>query len=192
MPTRPRAADDQGAAFLTRPRREAEDGLKRCSIWNAPGSPRAAPRPAGAALPAPPLAVDLLAATPLVSATSLAAGLGMAVKNAAALLDAFCAAGIAVEVTHRSARRLFGLAGLAPCRSATGATAWPSVCPPRWSRRSACRKATRSPSRSPIAHHFRVARDPRRDEALETLRSLGWTLPQGFRFDRAEANARDA
>ena len=46
-------------------------------------------------------AVDILAAAPLVSATSLAAGLGMAVKNAAALLDAFCAAGIAVEVTHR-------------------------------------------------------------------------------------------
>ena len=41
-------------------------------------------------------------------------------------------------------------------------------------------------------HHFRIARDPRRDEALETLRSLGWTLPEGFRFDRAEANARDA
>ena len=63
-------------------------------------------------------AVDILAATPLVSATSLAAGLGMAVKNAAALLDAFCAAGIAVEVTHRSKRRLFGLAGLAPLRDA--------------------------------------------------------------------------
>ena len=63
-------------------------------------------------------AVDILAAAPLVSATSLAAGLGMAVKNAAALLDAFCAAGIAVEVTHRSKRRLFGLTGLAPLREA--------------------------------------------------------------------------
>jgi hypothetical protein len=65
-----------------------------------------------------PAAVDILAAAPLVSATSLAAGLGMAVKNAAALLDAFCAAGIAVEVTHRSKRRLFGLTGLAPLRAA--------------------------------------------------------------------------
>ncbi len=63
-------------------------------------------------------AVDILAAAPLVSATSLAAGLGMAVKNAAALLDGFRAAGIAVEVTHRSKRRLFGLAGLAPLRDA--------------------------------------------------------------------------
>ena len=41
-------------------------------------------------------------------------------------------------------------------------------------------------------HHFRIARDPRRDEALETLRALGWTLPEDFRFDRDEANARNA
>jgi hypothetical protein len=61
-------------------------------------------------------AVDLLAAAPLLSATSLAAGLGMAVKNATLLLDDFCAAGIAIEVTHRAKRRLFGLTGLAPLR----------------------------------------------------------------------------
>jgi len=61
-------------------------------------------------------AIDALASTPLLSATSLAAGLGMAVKNAAALLAEFCAAGIAIEVTHRSKRRLFGLAALAPLR----------------------------------------------------------------------------
>jgi antitoxin MazE len=40
--------------------------------------------------------------------------------------------------------------------------------------------------------HFRVARDPRRSEALETLHSLGWRLPEDFRFDRDEANAREA
>ena len=40
----------------------------------------------------------------------------MAVKNATALLDAFAEAEIVVEVTHRSKRRLFGLAGLAPLR----------------------------------------------------------------------------
>ena len=62
------------------------------------------------------LAIDILAASPLVSASSLAVGLGMAVKNAASLLDDFRRAGIAVEVTHRSKRRLFGLAGLAPLR----------------------------------------------------------------------------
>jgi antitoxin MazE len=38
---------------------------------------------------------------------------------------------------------------------------------------------------------FRVARDRRRDAALEALRSLGWTLPSDFRFSRGEANRRD-
>jgi hypothetical protein len=61
-------------------------------------------------------AVDIMAAAPLVSATTLAGGLGMAVKNATALLVSFAAAGVAVEVTHRSRRRLFGLSGLAPLR----------------------------------------------------------------------------
>jgi len=51
-----------------------------------------------------------------VSASSLAADLAMAVKNATLLLDDFCAAGIAIEVTHRAKRRLFGLTGLAPLR----------------------------------------------------------------------------
>ena len=69
------------------------------------------------------VAVDVLAAAPLVSATTLASGLGMAVKNAIALLDAFAEAEIVVEVTHRSKRRLFGLAGLAPLRD--------EVAPPR-------------------------------------------------------------
>jgi hypothetical protein len=47
----------------------------------------------------------------------------MAMKNALQLLDSFCADGIAIEVTHRSKRRLFGLAGLAPLRD--------EVLPPR-------------------------------------------------------------
>jgi hypothetical protein len=42
----------------------------------------------------------------------------MAVKNASRLLEEFCATGIAVEVTHRSKRRLFGLSDLAPMREA--------------------------------------------------------------------------
>ena len=71
-----------------------------------PGSRPAAPSPDGGAIRARPAAIDLLAAAPLVSATSLAAGLGMAVKNAAALLEQFQKAGIVVEVTHRSKRRL--------------------------------------------------------------------------------------
>ena len=68
-------------------------------------------------------ALDLLAAAPLISAPSLAIGLGMAVKNALELLTGFCADGIAVEVSHRSKRRLFGLSGLAPLRD--------EVSPPR-------------------------------------------------------------
>jgi hypothetical protein len=65
------------------------------------------------------LAVDLLAAAPLMSATTLARAIGMSIKGATALLDGFVADGIAVEVTHRSARRLFGLSGMAPLREAT-------------------------------------------------------------------------
>jgi antitoxin MazE len=37
---------------------------------------------------------------------------------------------------------------------------------------------------------FRVARDRRRDEALEALSKLGWKLPERFRFTREEANRR--
>ena len=37
---------------------------------------------------------------------------------------------------------------------------------------------------------FRIARDMRRDGALKALRALGWTLPEGFRFDRDAAHAR--
>lgn len=65
------------------------------------------------------LAVDILAAAPLISPRALATGLGMAVSNATILLTDFCAEGIAVEVSHRSRRRLFGLVGLAPLRAAT-------------------------------------------------------------------------
>lgn len=38
--------------------------------------------------------------------------------------------------------------------------------------------------------HFKVARDRRRDEAVESLRKLGWTLPPGYRFSREDANKR--
>ncbi len=61
-------------------------------------------------------AVDLLAAAPVLSATTLARILGIAVKNAIRILDELLAAGTAIEVTHRSKRRLFALARLAPLR----------------------------------------------------------------------------
>jgi hypothetical protein len=63
-----------------------------------------------------PAAVDVLAAVPVISATALAKLLGIAVKNALKILEELCRAEIAIEVTHRSKRRLFGLAGLAPLR----------------------------------------------------------------------------
>ncbi len=76
-------------------------------------------------------AVDVLAAAPLLSATSLAAMLGMSVKGATGLLDSFVADGIVVEVTHRAKRRLFGLAGLAPLRDGTTAPRRPQPGRPR-------------------------------------------------------------
>jgi hypothetical protein len=63
-------------------------------------------------------AVDILAAAPVVSATSLGQALGMATKNATRLLEGFVVLGIASEVTHRSKRRLYGLKHLAPLREA--------------------------------------------------------------------------
>jgi antitoxin MazE len=37
---------------------------------------------------------------------------------------------------------------------------------------------------------FRVARDRRRDDAIQALTKLGWRLPEDFRFSREEANRR--
>ncbi len=37
---------------------------------------------------------------------------------------------------------------------------------------------------------FRIDRDRSREQALERLKSLNWTLPPGFRFSRDEANER--
>ena len=65
------------------------------------------------------LAVDVMAATPLISATTLAKAIGMSIKCTTELLDRFVVSEIAVEVTHRSARRLFGLSEMAAVRVAT-------------------------------------------------------------------------
>ena len=114
-------------AFLTALEDEAEDGLQLLAnmerIWFAARRAAAGGRSDLRAGPA----VDLMAATPLVSATSLASGLGMAVKNATALLDRFCRDGIAIEVTHRSKRRLYGLSGLAPLRDGVAAPRRPEL-----------------------------------------------------------------
>jgi len=116
-------ADVWVPAFLTALAGEAADGLQLLldleHAWFAARRKVAGRRRNSRAA----AAIDLLAAAPLLSATTLAAGLGMAVNNAAALLDGFQADGVAVEVTHRSKRRLFGLAALAPLRD--------EVAPPR-------------------------------------------------------------
>ena len=64
-------------------------------------------------------AIDILAAAPLVSATTLGRALGMATNNASRLLDGFVVLGIATEVTRRSKRRLYGLKHLAPLRESS-------------------------------------------------------------------------
>jgi hypothetical protein len=53
-------------------------------------------------------AIDLGAAAALISATTLADALEVAVKTAPLLLDGLVGVGIAVKVTRRSKRRLFG------------------------------------------------------------------------------------
>jgi antitoxin MazE len=40
------------------------------------------------------------------------------------------------------------------------------------------------------ARRFEIARDRRREEALNRLRALRRPLPDGFKFDREEANER--
>ncbi len=83
-------------------------------------------------------AIDILAAAPLLSATSLAQILGVAINNATRLLDGFVVLGIVSELTQRSKRRLYGLKHLAPLREATAPPrrpqpgqrpSWPSATP---------------------------------------------------------------
>jgi hypothetical protein len=100
------------AAFLQAIAEEAEHGLALLfemeTAWLAA---RAAILPRRSTSRAP-AAIDLMAATPLISATTLARSVGISVKSAIALLDGFVRDGIAVEVTGRAARRLFGLKAL--------------------------------------------------------------------------------
>jgi len=69
------------------------------------------------------MAIDVLAAAPLLSATTLAKAIGMSIRSATGLLDEFLRDGLVVEVTHRAKRRLFALRGLTPLRD--------EIAPPR-------------------------------------------------------------
>lgn len=103
-------------AFLLAIEREAADGLDRLIMMERAwfeARHSIAGRRRDSHITA---AVDLLAAAPLLSATTLARILGIAAKNALRILDELLASGTVIEVTHRSKRRLFGLQGLAPLR----------------------------------------------------------------------------
>lgn len=63
-------------------------------------------------------ALDFIAAFPVLSASRLADMLGISLKAAYLHLERFLAEDLIVEVTHRSARRLFALKGMAPLREA--------------------------------------------------------------------------
>ena len=97
--------DDWLPAFLRAIAREAADGLDLLytmeRAWFEARRGIAGRRKDSHVAPA----VDLLAAAPVLSATTLAR-----------ILAELLAAGTAIEVTHRSKRRLFGLQGLAPLR----------------------------------------------------------------------------
>ncbi|HEY0424989.1 MAG TPA: AbrB/MazE/SpoVT family DNA-binding domain-containing protein [Rhodopila sp.] len=40
------------------------------------------------------------------------------------------------------------------------------------------------------SRNFKIGRDHRKDDAIERLKALDWSLPPGFRFSRDEANER--
>jgi hypothetical protein len=69
------------------------------------------------------IAIDVLAAAPLLSATTLAKAIGMSIRSATDLLDEFARDELVIEVTHRAKRRLFALRGLTPLRD--------EIAPPR-------------------------------------------------------------
>jgi hypothetical protein len=151
-----------GGGIPHRPGREATDGLQLLMdperAWFAARRAVAGRRRHSRAA----MAVDILAAAPQVCASSLAAGLGMAVNNAAVLLEGLCAAGFAVELTHRAKRRLFGLAALTPVRE---------VAPPR--------RPAAIPLADPVTERARCPSEPSRlwnDGTSITARSsTGWS-----------------
>jgi hypothetical protein len=105
-------------------------------------------------------AIDILAAAPLVSATSLGQALGMATKNATRLLEGFVVLGIASEVTHRSKRRLYGLKHLAPLRGAAAPPRRPLLGRRPGRPSAASVAATAAGSESPPAIASLLARSP--------------------------------
>jgi hypothetical protein len=117
----PHGRADWMVAFLEALAGEATDYMEMLRSLERGWSAARARVPAQRSTSRAALAVDVMAATPLISATTLAKAIGMSIKCTTELLDRFVVSEIAVEVTHRSARRLFGLAEMAPVRAATTA-----------------------------------------------------------------------
>src|SRR3954469_11236966 len=123
------ASDPDGftVRFLEAVRREAADGRDRLLTMEREwGEARArvdhrAGARSNSRLPA---AVDLLAASPLLSISALAEALGCSVEGASRMLEALVQLEVAAEVTGRTgrgARRLYGLRRLLPIRVETTA-----------------------------------------------------------------------
>ena len=129
MPCGPGRTDPDGftVRFLETVRREAAEGRDRLLTmereWREARlrvDHRAGAR-SNSRLPA---AVDLLAASPLLSISALAEALGCSVEGASRMLDALVQLEVAAEVTGRTgrgARRLYGLKRLLPIRAETTA-----------------------------------------------------------------------
>ncbi len=117
----PRGRADWMVAFLEAVAGEATDYMEMLRSLERGWSAARARVPVQRSISRAALAVDVMAATPLISATTLAKAIGMSIKCTTELLDRFVVPEIGVEVTHRSARRLFGLPEMAPVRIATAA-----------------------------------------------------------------------
>jgi hypothetical protein len=120
--------DGFAVRFLDAVRREAADGrdmlLTMEREWHDARTKvgRRAGARSNSRLPA---AVDLLAASPLLSISALAEALGCSIEGASQMLDTLVQLEVAAEVTGRTgrgARRLYGLKRLLPIRAVTTAT----------------------------------------------------------------------
>jgi hypothetical protein len=153
----PHGRADWMVAFLEALASEATDYMEMLRSLERGWSAARARVPAQRSTSRAALAVDVMAATPLISATTLAGAIGMSIKCTTDLLDRFVVSEIAVEVTHRSARRLFGLAEMAPVRAATTAPRRPipgrgrGGPGPKTSKRSWLRRPRRCP-RCPVSN----------------------------------------
>jgi hypothetical protein len=125
----PWARDEWIEHFFSALAEEAEDGLAPLAMlerqWFAARRAVAGRRRDSRAVEA----VDILAAAPLLSATSLGQALGMATKNATRLLEGFVVLGIAGEVTHRSKRRPRPTERRVPCSGGAGSEGSGSTAP---------------------------------------------------------------